>query len=90
VNTQKGDQEMQKDNSWRPADWKNPAQTRLVYNAYEVGADAMLEALRKDGTPINLISDDVFQKLNESLDIKIMNCTQNPKGTLVFIPDDKP
>jgi len=66
---------------WRPEGWENPHSNLgpgfdLAYTAFEAGAEAMLEALKKKGalmTPeqMKLIAPD----------------RQYPYGYLVFIPD---
>ena len=43
---------------YRPKGWKNPSKplgnvlNNAMYNSYEAGADAMLEALRADGSDV--------------------------------------
>ena len=68
--------------SWRPEDWKNPyfkKDTTGSWNEYpnfdifEAGADAMLEALKKNSVPY-----DAFKET------AIMSLT---KGRVVFIHD---
>ncbi len=74
--------------SWRPEEWKNPYREYLkehhVYDAafecfaqmYEAGADAMLEALRKQAGVV-LQAGQVF---NYTMDAQ--------SGKIVFVPDD--
>lgn len=64
---------------WRPEDWKNPTPDLLndiAYDAYEDGADAILEALRKHGE----YTDGMASTLS-------INVRPEQKGWLVFIPD---
>ena len=68
-------------NGWRPEGWENPHSNLgpgfdLAHTAFEAGADAMLEALKKKGawmTPeqLTLLAPD----------------RQYPYGYLVFIPE---
>ena len=71
---------------WRPEGWKNPYDNEFDkeeirwYYRYEEGADAMLEALRKEA------------KLNPRwyfMYETLKRIGLNPKGTLVFIPDEE-
>lgn len=63
-------------NSWRPKGWENKYPGVMNYSAYEAGADAMLEALRKIG---NRCSTPDYSKEQHPL----INVTH------VFIPDDE-
>ena len=87
------------DNKWRPKDWENPndkvcamyginphdyTTTANPHEDYEAGADAMLEALRKQpmihGQIVrNMLSTDV--KWYDSV-------TAMKNGNLIFIPDE--
>jgi len=81
--------------NWRPPDWKNPLEGKPNRTAqcgegvlgvtYEIGADAMLEQLRKQGVKVDLKKGE--DKLIAAIDQLALNPTQ-PKGTVIFIPDD--
>ena len=68
--------------NYRPEGFKNPYKKRtpmykgisVHYEAFEAGADAMLEGLKKEGEPRHLECD--------------CGCCK-PKGYLVFIPEEK-
>jgi len=67
--------------AWKPEGWKNPYQTifpqpshEYEQGIFEAGADAMFEAIKREGTPTGL---PYTAYANER------------KGWLVFIPDDK-
>ena len=90
--------------NWRPEDWQNP---HLYYGsphtmidvesnknrlAFEAGADAMLEALKKQGINHRVYADHLrfgFGRGAKVLEGKEETVTyQGVKGTLVFIPDN--
>jgi hypothetical protein len=77
-------------NKWRPEGWKNPhsnlgirTKNHKKFDAFESGADAMLEALMKDGTHVKrgmyvkhgMWGEDVYGMIQTS-------------GIAVIIPDD--
>ena len=76
---------------YRPKDWENPhlyfgsPHTEFdeisngVYKAYEAGADAMLEGLRKYGEAMGASMDEVPYELRVG----------GRKGYLVFIPEEQ-
>ncbi len=78
---------------WRPKDWKNLYHKKQLsqsppyqglednpaYNAYESGADAMLKALKKQGSHIYQEGEVV------SINVPMHKC----KGYLIFIPDEE-
>ena len=72
------------DKKWKPEGWVNPYgedyESGLQNAAFEVGADAMLEALRKKGHQI------YYRDLQGEIRIPVHG---EIKGTLVFIPDDE-
>ncbi len=55
-----------------------------VYHAYEAGADAMLEGLKKNGRYVN--GEDIIIAFCESPTVYHFN--DNVKGCLVFIPEE--
>ncbi len=71
---------------YRSKGWKNPSKplgnvlNNAMYNSYEAGADAMLEALRRSNEP----SCEVF---SASCGAKAYG--KSFKGKLVFIPDEE-
>ena len=76
--------------SWRPAGWKNPyvepfregvVWNKEIIEAYEVGADAMLEMLRAQGN-----SDMLRFTYNV---VKLRPLETIGKGKFIFIPDDE-
>jgi hypothetical protein len=73
---------------YRPAEWENPIETLDIYsasraNAFEAGADAMLEALRNDyDLRISCLSN-----LWASL---ATDWAEAHHVTLITIPDDTP
>ena len=83
---------------YRPEGWENPYCENCLrtYIAdgntcrgseclFEIGADAMLEALIEKGTPCVLDSmDNVFGAI---VDLQMLNLIGNKTGKLVFIPD---
>ena len=83
--------------SWRPKDWKYGAWQEAerflgsppiiveerLYNAYESGADAILEALRKN--PVDQEQLRLFYK--ETL--RDVSSFRGESGKLVFIPDER-
>jgi len=74
---------------WRPPDWKNDWMPRFgeQYWAYEVGADAMLEALKKEGKYIDASKYPYGVVLNEVPPIQKL--TRDFKGYVVIIPEEK-
>ena len=81
--------------SYRPDDWHtkikmNPVifsrlpsfEASILNRGFEAGADAMLEALRKQGQQV-CVADPPY-----SLDITV-NLAPAKQGHIVFIPDDK-
>lgn len=86
---------------WRPEGWENPyisnwkdipivdeETTRTDRDLYfEAGADAMLEALKKEATALIVPGDrKVHLKEEDGCSFAVII---KRKGTLVFIPDDK-
>jgi hypothetical protein len=77
-------------NKWRPEGWKtgqviDPAHDHYGYgyeNGYETGADAMLEALRKEGTKVDAGTP-------SGTTLSFPTFVVRPPGVMVFIPDDK-
>ena len=71
---------------WRPENWTNPYQDKegcWERLCFERGADAMLEALRKDGVSSKEIGNTISgNRLSVWVD-------KHKIGTWVFIPDDK-
>lgn len=73
-----------KEAHWRPDGWENPkkdtsstsVQRYMMAKAFEQGATAMLEALRKQGE---------HYKQNGGIDFAL---SEHPAGTLIFIPDE--
>lgn len=63
-------------NMWRPKNWKNPFWNES-YSAYEAGADAMLKALKEQGTF------HVTEGAVPEVDVIVKGC-----GWLVFIPEE--
>lgn len=62
---------------WRPKNWKNPYRDPSYREKFETGADAMLDALKAEGT----YTGDKFSNIMGKL-------IRNRKGWLVFIPDE--
>ena len=65
-------------NGWRPEGWENPHSVALQFDAFEAGADTMLDALKEKGawmTPgqMKLLAPD----------------RKYPYGYIVFIPEKK-
>jgi hypothetical protein len=83
--------------SWRPEGWKNPyininpGSWDYFSNehnpAFEAGADAMLEAIKKQPNSVKV--DLEFQSVGEVATEYFKIIHPNGKGTLVFIPDEK-
>lgn len=77
--------------SWRPKDWERmkPAvvQSRMADNSFEAGADAMLEALRKEGNDVNISDGIRLFSGGQSFTLYHTEGTTS-KGKLVFIPDE--
>jgi hypothetical protein len=78
--------------SYRPKGWKNPYPSAqfhpmgLFYkDAYEAGADAMLEALRKTGKSYESERD---TGLMEDQTVLLVYVRTKPPGVVVFIPDE--
>jgi len=77
--------------AWRPEGWKNPYigefnttwTMALERVAYELGADAMLEALRKQGVHVDRAT--AFCCLSEHVTLSNKDNT----GTYLFIPDEQ-
>jgi len=85
--------------AWRPEGWKNEhiasASGEPIYpehQVFEAGADAMLEALRRQGIDQKVYADHLRFGLDRGakvLEGKEDTVTyQGVKGTLVFIPDN--
>ena len=87
--------------TWRPEGWETVAPGLRLYkgqplrntrHAFETGADAMLEALRKQGIDHKVYADhlrfglDRGKKVIEGKEDTVTY--QGVKGNLVFIPDD--
>ena len=73
---------------WRPDDW-NPEHFSLDkrdIEAFETGADAMLEALIKDGKRVNISNCVRFYEGGKPFTLFHTQDTPS-KGYLVFIPD---
>ncbi len=79
---------------WRPEGWKNPyndipgARPMAIpigspVNAFEAGAEAMLEVLRKRGVHVDHNSS--FSSVQEHWTLRNSDNT----GTYIFIPDDE-
>lgn len=81
--------------SWRPSNWKNPHKDYWgkemtlkedyetnQHFSYEAGADAMLEALKKDAAYMN--GDTIIPAQGKCPEI---HCPGGMVGWLVFIPD---
>ena len=77
--------------NWRPETWKNPYQHAASipqnkffnrdYYIYEAGADAMLEALKKEGR---------YYKWKRIATVKVPSLYQEQwKGWFTFIPDEE-
>jgi hypothetical protein len=100
--------------SWRPEGWENPFDYTLcdgnvtvranpdITKAYEAGADAMLEALRKDGLHVTTslltddendlgkaISDQVASTITTVEMVENKQILYGKNGTLVFISDNE-
>jgi hypothetical protein len=79
-------------NKWRPEGWldayyKNPNVFSFV--AYEAGADAMLEKLRRTEIPPETFSIFLANSFITTRDIRQRGITyQGVKGKIFFIPDD--
>ncbi len=83
---------------WRPDDWENPhkigeplnwaaVNEADSYAAFEAGADAILEELRRggfflDGRKLDLNQTGVLNT------VALMNLTRRRKGMVVFIPEE--
>ncbi len=77
---------------WRPAGWTNPNRLQIIgtsqggdptpFSAFEEGADAMLEALKKHGSRVDVIAE------GRVTTTKFHPFSYTPPGTLVFIPDN--
>lgn len=74
----------------------NGNETKNCYNAFEAGADAMMEVLKIDPVPISVVADITRCGLERG-HINIFETIRHgevtykgQKGTLVFIPDGEP
>lgn len=78
-------------NKWRPDNWKNPYRNKkgcwegLVF---ERGADAMLEALREKGQPIDRIERTEDSETGKIL-FAVSPAIADARGWLIFIPEKK-
>ncbi|MCJ7576486.1 MAG: hypothetical protein MUO80_07450 [Dehalococcoidia bacterium] len=63
---------------YRPPNWENPHGVALQFDAFESGADAMLEALKKKGA---WMTPEQMRLLAPE--------RKYPYGWIVFIPEDK-
>ena len=86
---------------WRPDGWENPyyqedgghlksGEDKYCYNAYEAGADAMLEVLRGNGLHDAFYKNknhEVSNKSGRPLYIPVRNVPLI--GTVIFIPDEE-
>ena len=77
--------------SWRPEGWDNPHFDVNGYIQFEAGADAMLEALKKQ--PKALRSGGVtytgYAQTPELAHAIIERARAEPVGTWIFIPDEE-
>jgi len=86
---------------WRPKNWASikyhnisreiydTHEVELGYQFFEAGADAMLEALKKQGIPNDVYQSYLKGAILQGLDIKQPYTYFGKKGTLVFIPDEE-
>lgn len=74
---------------WRPKDWKNPTPNLIddiAYDAYEDGANAMLEVLKKRAIDPHEIRTYEFDKTNP---LRVSFGDDTHFGFVVFIPDEE-
>ena len=87
---------------YRPKDWKNPYEPdgcevssnqmidagEIEHNAFEAGADAMLEALKKQGVTDEFYRNEDGEVCNRSGMHLYVLANPTARGTVVFIPDN--